>query len=31
MIMSFAITDIVNENINDNRCVAYVRDVLSKL
>lgn len=31
MIMSFAIADIVNENINDSRCVAYVRDVLSKL
>lgn len=31
MTLSFAISDIINKNIDDSPCVTYVRDVLSKL
>ena len=31
LILSFAIPDVINEKIDDSPCVAYVRDVLSKI
>ena len=31
LVMSFAISDIVNEKVDDSPCVQYVRDVISKI